>query len=179
MDPWLIVCIVLTFAMSFSIGANDASNGLATSYGSRTLTLMKLIFLGAVAEFVGAMFLSGEVATTLSDKIIVDFATIDFYKKQRMMFAILICSACFILLSSGFGMPISGTHTVVGAYIGAGVAATHQASMINWSQLILILISWVTSPLLAAIIAFILMISVASLILDTKSRSFNFRMQAI
>lgn len=73
MDPWLIVCIVLTFAMSFAVGANDASNGLATSYGSRALSLWKLVLLGALAEFVGAMFLSGEVATTLSDKIIVDF----------------------------------------------------------------------------------------------------------
>jgi len=58
LDSWGIVTLLLSFCMSFSIGANDAANGLATSYGSKALSLRKLIAIGAVAEFTGAMFCS-------------------------------------------------------------------------------------------------------------------------
>lgn len=75
-DAWGILTIILSFCMSFSIGSNDAANGLATSYGSQALGLYKLIALGAVAEFIGAMFCSDKVAGTLSKKIIQDLPTL-------------------------------------------------------------------------------------------------------
>ena len=127
MDAWLIVCVVLSFGMSFAIGSNDASNGLATSYGAQALSLQKLVVLGAVAEFVGAMFCSDKVAQTLSKNIVRDFDDIDYDIKERMMFSIVLVSFLFIICSTCFGMPISGTHTVIGAYMGAGIAATHSA----------------------------------------------------
>ena len=58
LDTWGYLTIVFSFAMSFSIGSNDAANGLATSYGSKALGLYKLIFMGAIAEFLGAYFCS-------------------------------------------------------------------------------------------------------------------------
>lgn len=42
--------------MAFSIGSNDAANGLATSYGSKATKLIYLLIIGAIAEFIGAMF---------------------------------------------------------------------------------------------------------------------------
>jgi phosphate/sulfate permease len=62
MDIWIILTILLSFLMSFSIGSNDAANGLATSYGSKALNLSKLIIIGCVAEFIGSMFFAGRVA---------------------------------------------------------------------------------------------------------------------
>lgn len=179
MDAWLISTIVLSFLMSFSIGSNDASNGLATSYGSKALGLYKLIVLGAIAEFVGAMFCSKDVAATLSDKIIKDFNDIEFEVKQRMMFSIVIASFAFIICSSGFGMPISGTHTVIGAYMGAGIIATRNVDQINWMKLVSIVASWFISPTLSALVAFLLMLYVSKFILDTKTRSFTSRLHYV
>ena len=76
LDSWGILTIILSFCMSFSIGSNDAANGLATSYGSKALSLRKLIAIGAVAEFAGAMFCSDKVAATLSHDIIADLANL-------------------------------------------------------------------------------------------------------
>ena len=76
LDNWGILTIILSFCMSFSIGSNDAANGLATSYGSKALSLRKLIAIGAVAEFAGAMFCSDKVAATLSHDIIADLPTL-------------------------------------------------------------------------------------------------------
>lgn len=50
--------IVLCTLMAFAIGANDAANGLATAFGSKAMSLRKLIVIGALAEFIGAMFCS-------------------------------------------------------------------------------------------------------------------------
>ena len=78
-----------------------------------------------------------------------------------------ISSFLFIILSSGFGMPISGTHTVVGALIGSGMA-TLGSSRINWDKLSVIVVSWVVAPAVAAMLSMIIMSSVAGLTMNPK-----------
>jgi len=60
-ETWLIFTFILSFLMAFSIGANDAANGLGTSYGTKALNVKYLIVLGAVGELIGALFCSGAV----------------------------------------------------------------------------------------------------------------------
>jgi len=74
MTIWVPLTIVFSFLMSFSIGSNDAANGLATSYGSKALGVKKLIVLGAIAEFIGAMFCSDQVAKSLGNDVILDLS---------------------------------------------------------------------------------------------------------
>lgn len=57
---------ILALMMSFSIGANDAANALATSYGSNALKLIPLCLCGSVFEFVGACWGSQKVAKNLA-----------------------------------------------------------------------------------------------------------------
>ena len=59
MNGFVITIFVLSFLMSFSIGANDAANALATSYGSKAASLKVLLILSAIFEFVGAFWCSG------------------------------------------------------------------------------------------------------------------------
>ena len=61
-NGYVIAIGILSFLMSFSIGANDAANALATSYGSNALKLKWLVILGAIFEFIGAYWCSGHVA---------------------------------------------------------------------------------------------------------------------
>ena len=112
--------------MAFSIGSNDASNGLGTSYGTKALPMWAIIFNGAWAEFVGSMFCSDKVSATLSQNVIKNINDKDFDigVKQRMMFTVCLVSFTFIMTASFTGMPISGTHTVVGALIGAGLVGS-------------------------------------------------------
>ena len=65
---WTI--LVLSFAMSYSIGANDAANALGTSYGSNAAHIWVLLILGAIFELVGAVWCSSKVAGTLADKLL-------------------------------------------------------------------------------------------------------------
>jgi inorganic phosphate transporter, PiT family len=65
---WFMV--ILAFVLAFVIGANDAANALATSYGSNATKLIYLLVLGAMFEFVGSVFLSSKLAGTLVYKVI-------------------------------------------------------------------------------------------------------------
>ena len=69
-EGYVIAIGVLSFLMSFSIGANDAANALATSYGSNALKLLYLVLLGSLFEFIGAFFCSGHVAGSLVGDVI-------------------------------------------------------------------------------------------------------------
>ena len=76
------------------------------------------------------------------------------------MLGVSIAAFSFILFSSIFGMPISGTHTVVGAIIGAGLAAV-GGSGINWHYFFVkVVLSWFISPVTAALLCGLLFILV-------------------
>ena len=75
-DFLFVSMIVLSFAMSFSIGANDAANALGTSYGSNAANLWILFALGAIFEFIGAVFCSQKLAGSLAVKVIPQIATL-------------------------------------------------------------------------------------------------------
>ena len=74
-DTLVWICIVLAFFISFAIGANDAANALATSYGTNALPLRWLLILGGICEFCGALFCSSNVASKLAESIIPDIET--------------------------------------------------------------------------------------------------------
>ena len=127
---WAI--IVLAFLSSFSIGANDAANALATSYGSNALKLSYLVILGGIFEFIGAYYCSSHVAGTLVDSIVDGVNdSLDYTIAEKMMLGTYISSFSIIICSSVLGMPLSGTHTVVGALIGCGIAS-QGSSNIKW-----------------------------------------------
>ena len=79
------------------------------------------------------------------------------------MFGTSIASFLFIICSSFFGMPISGTHTVVGGLIGAGLAAGCQ---IDWVQLGIIVAGWFVAPLVSMCFASLLYFTVCRLTLS-------------
>ena len=94
---------------------------------------------------------------------------------MQMMFAVCLSSFLFIMTSSFSGMPISGTHTVVGALLGTGLYASGYKHL-NWAKLGTIVLSWVISPLLAAFLAFVLFLTVVTMTMNTTALKYNFRL---
>ena len=176
-DGWLITTMILSFLMSFSIGSNDAANGLATSYGSKAASLRKLVIMGAIAEFIGAYFCADALADKLASNIIPHLnekEEVDDALKKRMMMAVCLASFIFIMMSSVAGIPISGTHTIIGSLMGAGIVTTGFMN-VNWHRLGKIAMFWVISPTLSAFIAFLIMMMLSALTMNTSGTSFHFR----
>jgi len=132
-----------------------------------------IIINGALSEFVGSMFCSDKVAATLASNIITEIkcnqesTTVSIGNEQRMMFTVCLVSFTFIMAASFTGMPISGTHTVVGALIGAGLIGSNTTDDIGWDKLWQILISWFFSPVFSLVLSCCLMVLVSAFTMNT------------
>lgn len=91
-----------------------------------------------------------------------------------MMFSVCLASFIFIMTSSFSKMPISGTHTVVGALLGAGIYG--GVDSLNWKKLGKIVASWFISPALSAAIALLLMSVVSIATMNTQTLRYKTRL---
>ena len=96
-----------------------------------------------------------------------------------MMFSVCLVSFIFIMTASLTGMPISGTHTVVGALIGVGMVGSPSPKDLNWFKLLNILASWLISPTISMILSFALMTLVSRLTMNTKNLSYKIRIYSM
>lgn len=95
------------------------------------------------------------------------------------MFGVCLASFLFIITSSLLKMPISGTHTVVGALLGAGLYQSDVQNL-NFVMLGKIVGSWLMSPIISTLISFTLMLTVTNLSLSqTKYRTRLLNLQLI
>jgi PiT family inorganic phosphate transporter len=141
--------------MACNIGANDVANAMGTSVGSKALTFKQAIMIAAVAEFVGAFFVGGEVSDTIR-KGMLDPSVFDAvpYHLVYGMISALIAAALWLHIASFLGWPVSTTHSIVGGVVGFGFIAG-GVDVINWEQINQVVISWIVSPFMGGLVAFI------------------------
>lgn len=162
----LILASVFGLYMAWGIGANDVANAMGTSVGARALTLRQAILVAVVFEFLGAFLAGGEVTATIR-KGIIDPEVFAAIPEQFVygMTAALLAAATWLMVASIRGWPVSTTHSIVGAIVGfSSVAVSVEA--VHWDRVASIAASWVVSPVLAGIAAFVLFASVRWLVLD-------------
>jgi PiT family inorganic phosphate transporter len=81
------------------------------------------------------------------------------------MIASLLAAGLWLLVATSFGWPVSTTHSIVGAIVGFAAIGISVDS-VNWSKVSSIVASWVVSPLMAGVIAFVVYQSVRRFILN-------------
>ncbi|GIZ13121.1 phosphate transporter [Pseudomonas sp. NCCP-436] len=151
--------------MAWGVGANDVSNAMGTSVGSKALTIKQAILVAMVFEFCGAYLAGGQVTETIKNGI-VDSTVIPPDMFVLGMMSALLSAGTWLLIASLRGWPVSTTHSIVGAIIGfASVGVSVEA--VNWPGLVPIVSSWVVTPFLSGLLAFGLFKSVQWLIMDT------------
>ena len=151
--------------MAWGIGANDVANAMATSVGSRALTIKQAILVAAVFEFLGAVLAGGEVTSTIR-KGIVDTELLTDTPELLIygMLAALLSAGTWLFIASHKGWPVSTTHSIVGAIVGFAAVGI-GVDAVQWGKVGTIVLSWVVSPLTAGFIAFMIYQSVHRLIL--------------
>ena len=152
--------------MAWGIGANDVANAMATSVGSKALTIKQAILVAAIFEFAGAVLAGGEVTSTIR-KGIVDADLLSGTPELLVygMLASLLAAGTWLLIASKKGWPVSTTHSIVGAIVGFAAVGI-GVDAVKWGKVGTIVMSWVVSPLTAGFIAYLIYRSVLKLILS-------------
>ncbi len=150
---WLLaVAAAVGGYMAMNIGANDVANNLGPAVGSGVITLGWAIVIAAVFEALGAVIAGGEVVDTVKGGIINPAAIDNPQSFIWLMLAALLAGAVWLNVATSLGAPVSTTHSIIGAVMGAGIAAGGWG-MVNWGTIAAIVGSWVLSPVLGGVIA--------------------------
>lgn len=117
---WIVVfAYIVAFILAFGLGANDVSNSFGTSVGSKVLSVRQACIIATVAEIAGAVLIGYKVTDTMRKGIL----RVDVYvgaEEEFMlgMTAALIGASMWLIIATFLKLPVSTTHSVVGATIG-------------------------------------------------------------
>ncbi len=148
----LVVAAMIGGYMALNIGANDVANNVGPAVGAKAITMTGAIVIAAVFESSGALIAGGDVVSTVKNGIIDPKQITDINLYVYAMISALLAGAIWLNLATAMGAPVSTTHSIVGAVLGAGIAAGGWG-IANWSSMGSIAASWVISPVLGGLVA--------------------------
>jgi len=170
LDTTLLLIIggsgAIAFYMAWSIGANDVANSMSTAVGAKAITFKQAVIIAGVLNLVGAVFVGSHVTDTVR-KGIVDVTGIETHILLLGFVASLLAAAIWVTLSTWKEMPISTTHSIIGALMGFGLIAGGTSSVI-WGKIGAVAASWVLSPISGCILAFIIFKIIVKLIFSKE-----------
>ncbi len=119
----LLLIFVATLFVAYANGANDNFKGVATLYGSGVATYKQAISLATASTLAGSVssvFLAAELVRMFSGKGLVPNAVA---ASPHFLLAVAIGAGCTVILATLLAFPISTTHGLTGALVGAGAVA--------------------------------------------------------
>lgn len=163
--------MIFAFLDAWNIGANDVANSFASSVSSRSLRYWQAMILAALCEFLGAVLVGSRVSDTIRNKIIdVEVFSEDPAVLMLTMACALVGSSLWLTTATSMGMPVSTTHSIVGAVIGASIAAKGAKNIVwGWDGVSQIIASWFIAPLIAGCFATIIFLISKYLVLERKT----------
>ena len=118
----LITVIALALIFDFINGFHDAANSIATIVSTKVLTPFKAVLWAAAFNFVAffiAKYFSGfGIANTVSKAVLEDFITLP------IIFSGIVAAIMWNLATWWLGIPSSSSHTLIGGFAGAAIAAS-------------------------------------------------------
>jgi PiT family inorganic phosphate transporter len=155
------------FLTAFNLGANDVANSMASAVGARAITVKQAVWIAGILNFTGAVFLGSHVTKTVAKGIVNIGQIADPAVIMVGMFAALLAAGVWVLVATLTSLPVSSTHSIVGAILGFGFVAGGPG-VVNWAKMGGIVLSWVVSPFFAATIAFAIFSHIRHYILYKK-----------
>jgi len=167
LDPLLIASLVgasfLGLYMAWNIGSNDVANSMATAVGAKAITFKQAVIIAGLLNFVGAVFVGSHVTQTIRGNIVNPKTIGDPHILLLGFVSSLIAASIFVTLSTWKEMPISTTHSIIGALLGFGLVA-NGPSCINWSKVGEVALSWLLSPIAGCLLSFLVLKIITRLI---------------
>jgi PiT family inorganic phosphate transporter len=152
---FLIVIIALALIFDYINGFHDAANSIATVVSTKVLTPFQAVLWAAMFNFVAYFIfkdhgVANTVAKTVKEDVVSGNAGL------VIIFSGLIAAIAWNLLTWWFGIPSSSSHTLIGGFAGAGIAAAGSFSAVNSDPIIKTASFIFIAPLVGMITAFII-----------------------
>lgn len=169
-DYIFAIAMIFAFLDAYNIGANDVANSFASSVSSRSLKYWQAMVLATLCEFLGASLVGSRVSDTIRSKIInVDVFEEDPAVLMLTMACALVGSSIWLTIATCVSMPVSTTHSIVGATIGAGIAAKGAKNVHwGWDGVAQIFASWAIAPAIAGAFSAIVFLFSKYAVLEIK-----------
>jgi inorganic phosphate transporter, PiT family len=123
MATFQILLIGVALLLAYANGANDNFKGVATLYGGGSLSYSKALSVATVATLLGSLASLYLAAGLLKSFHGVGLVPATLVGNARFVFAMGLGAAITVLLAALLGMPISTTHALLGAMLGAALAS--------------------------------------------------------
>ncbi|WP_199920110.1 inorganic phosphate transporter [Thermococcus piezophilus] len=167
-DPWLLITIILGFAMAWAIGANDAANSMSTAVGAKAITPKQAVLIAGVLEFTGAYFFGKSVTETIRKGILYPDKITDPTVLIYGSIAALLAATIWLVVATKFGLPVSTTHSIIGGIAGYGIAYA-GLGIVNWDKMAQVVLSWILSPVIGALMAYFIFKALTKSIFESEN----------
>ena len=135
--------------MAITLGGNDAAEPTDAAVGAGVISIKKAVILFSLFSGVGALTQGFMVMKTIGKGIVPEISIAG-------AFASVAAAVIWVnFIASKMGLDVSVTHSIIGAVLGYGFVS-YGWDMINQGVLYMVIISWVSSPFAAMLLAFIL-----------------------
>ena len=123
-DYLFAIGTIFAFLDAWNIGANDCANSWSSSVSSRSVSYIQAMIMGSILEFAGAVGVGGRVADTIRTKVV----SIDAFEGSPALLMLgMVCAvvsaSCYLTFATKIGLPVSSTHSILGAVLGMGIGA--------------------------------------------------------
>lgn len=161
----VIIVVLIALAFTYINGFHDTANSIATVVATKVLTPGQAVLLAAITNLVGALWGTAVAATIAAGLINTGVVEVG----PHLLICALLAATIWNLITWWLGLPSSSSHALVGALVGAALAASSNdfASVIWWQDgdhwwhgkgvVPKVIVPMVISPLLGFVIGFLLM----------------------
>ncbi|CAN5331148.1 inorganic phosphate transporter [soil metagenome] len=128
----IIFILLAVIFLTYSNGANDNFKGVATLWGSGTLNYRSALSIATIATLAGSLcsyYFAEALLSNFSGKGLIPDHII---QSEDFVLSVALAAGGTIFFATRFGFPISTTHSLIGALVGAGlisVGAVNQESL--------------------------------------------------
>ncbi|MCP9463875.1 MAG: inorganic phosphate transporter [Nitrospira sp.] len=150
-----LLAFFLVLALAYANGSNDVSKSVATLVGSGVTEYNTAILWGTIWTVAGASasaFIGGAMVKTFSGGLVRPDAMF----QPAAVLSILTGTIVWILFASRTGLPVSTTHALTGAIVGAGLTSLPHEALIWPAIAKKIALPLLLSPLLALTVSYLL-----------------------
>ncbi|VDO12976.1 unnamed protein product [Rodentolepis nana] len=182
----VVAGFLIAFVLAFGIGANDVANSFGTSVGSKAITLRTACVLASICELAGSILIGARVSSTIRKDIIDISQFNDSMNGNDLMLnghlsalagkecipylkTLYLPGSCiWLLLATLFKLPVSGSHSIVGAVIGFSLVR-FGTDGINWRKVGEIAGSWFLSPVTSGLVSIFVFYCIKKVVLEKEN----------